>query len=511
MSNLQSRLSAVKFGPVPEPVPPPPGEPILLFGAIFPAAVIGLELISGMCANAFFDPLPTYWHALVAGLVPASNLLAWYYLQDSRQQGARWMAFLNGAAIPIAGFYTLLFLPLLPLAAVAIIVAIGLMPFAPLASFVCAIKLCGAMYREHQAQGLTRPLLGGLAVGLALLLVPDIPAGATRLGMQWAASSDPAQRERGLTLLRTLGDDDPLLRLCYGTAGRQTGLLSALVIFSGHNVFPPRPRRQLAQSPAEAREIYYRLHGVPFNSKPAPFDKSRRTGLADVRFDEDHGGTQVGGRAQGLQLVSSRIDGSVSGDDAVAYLEWTVEFRNSEPVPREARLQLALPPGGVVSRATLWVDGQEREAAYGGRSHVRAAYQRVAVQQRRDPLLVTSKGADRVLAQAFPVPAHGTIKFKLGISAPLDIVEPSKARLTLPALVDRNFTIGPDVSHSVWIESRQALATSMAGLPVSPSMAAPSASPAASATAISPARDKRSRSTATRSPAIARRGLAMAS
>ena len=378
------------------------------------------------------------------------------------------MAFLNGVAIPIAGFYTLLFLPLLPLAAVAIIVAIGLMPFAPLASFVCAIKLCGAMYREHQAQGLTRPLLGGLAVGLALLLVPDIPAGATRLGMQWAASSDPAQRERGLTLLRTLGDDDLLLRLCYGTSGRQTGLLSALVIFSGHNVFPPRPRRQSAQSPAEAREIYYRVHGVPFNSKPAPFDKSRRTGLADVRFDEDHGGAQVGGRAQGLQLASSRIDGSVSGDDAVAYLEWTVEFRNSEPVPREARLQLALPPGGVVSRATLWVNGEEREAAYGGRSHVRAAYQRVAVQQRRDPLLVTSKGADRVLAQAFPVPAHGTIKFKLGISAPLDIVEPSKARLTLPALVDRNFSIGPDVSHSVWIESKQALATSVASLPVSP-------------------------------------------
>ncbi|MET0630142.1 MAG: VIT domain-containing protein [Xanthobacteraceae bacterium] len=468
MSNLQSRLSAVKFEPVPERVTPPPSEAILLFGVIYPAVIIVLELISGMCANAFFDPLPTYWHALVAGLVPAGNLLLWHYLQDSRRQGARWMAFVNGAAITIAGFYTLLFLPLLPLAVVAIIVAIGLLPFAPLASFVCAIKLCGAMYGRHAAQGITRAFLGGLAVGLALLLAPDIPAGATRLGMQWAASSDPAQRERGLTLLRTLGDDDLLLRLCYGTAGRPAGLLSAFVMFGGDSVFPPRPRRQSAQSPAEAREIYYRVHGVPFNSKPAPFDKSRRTGLADVRFDEDHGGAQVGGRAQGLQLASSRIDGSVSGDDAVAYLEWTVEFRNSEPVPREARLQLALPPGGVVSRATLWVNGEEREAAYGGRSHVRAAYQRVAVQQRRDPLLVTSKGADRVLAQAFPVPAHGTIKFKLGISAPLDIVEPSKARLTLPALVDRNFTIGPDVSHSVWIESRQALATSVASLPVSP-------------------------------------------
>src|SRR5262245_50752733 len=76
MSNLQSRLGAVKFEPVvaerPEPAPPP-GEAILIFGVIYPAVIIALELISGMCANAFFDPLPTYWHAAVAGLVPASN------------------------------------------------------------------------------------------------------------------------------------------------------------------------------------------------------------------------------------------------------------------------------------------------------------------------------------------------------------------------------------------------------------------------------------------------------
>jgi hypothetical protein len=89
---------------------------------------------------------------------------------------------------------------------------------------------------------------------------------------------------------------------------------------------------------------------------------------------------------------------------------------------------------------------------------VRAAYQQVAVVQRRDPLLVTTKGADRVLAQAFPIPRNGgTIKFKIGISAPLDLVAPGKARLALPALVDRNFSIGADAGHSIWIESRQAL------------------------------------------------------
>src|SRR5262249_46648207 len=130
-----------------------------------------------------------------------------------------------------------------------------------------------------------------------------------------------------------------------------------------------------------------------------------------------------------------------------------------------ARLQLALPPGGVVSRATLWVNGEEREAAYGGRGEVRAAYQRVAVQQRRDPLLVTTKGADRVLAQAFPVPRNGgTIKFKIGMTAPFEIMESWKAVLTLPAIVDRNFSFPAGMRHDLWIESKQAMAGSTSGL-----------------------------------------------
>jgi hypothetical protein len=74
-----------------------------------------------------------------------------------------------------------------------------------------------------------------------------------------------------------------------------------------------------------------------------------------------------------------------------------------------------------VSRATLWVNGEEREAAYGGRGEVRAAYKRVAVQQRRDPLLVTTKGPTRAGA-GVPVLTTGTIKFKIGITAPLEMV-----------------------------------------------------------------------------------------
>jgi Vault protein inter-alpha-trypsin domain len=236
-------------------------------------------------------------------------------------------------------------------------------------------------------------------------------------------------------------------------------------VMFGSGIWLAPARQQIVHSPTEAREIYYRVHGVLFNTRPAPFEHGQWSRFAEFQFDNDHGGTQVGGRLKGLDLVASRIDGSASGDDAVAYVEWTMEFRNSQPLAREVRLELALPPGGVVSRATLWINGEEREAAYGGRSEVRAAYREVAVQQRRDPLLVTTKGADRALAQAFPVPGNGgTLKFRIGITAPLEITEPSRARLALPAIVDRNFSFAPGSSHGVWIESKQALATSAPGL-----------------------------------------------
>jgi hypothetical protein len=459
MSSMQSMPDGVKA----EQAPRRPGEWLIVVGVAYPAAVIAIELIWHMCAKAVFDPMPTYWHVAAASLVPACNLLVWTNLRDGAPLGIKSLAFANGVAIAIAGFYALLFLPILPIALLALLIGIGILPMAPLAAFLCALRLRFALRERDTSRTSYRALLGGVAVGFALLLVLDVPSAATRLGIQWAASSDPSERERGLTLLRTFGDDELLLRLCYSATARPTGLLSAFVVF-GESIWLDS-RQQIAASPVEAREIYYRVHGEPFNAKPAPFEDGKWSRFADFQFDNDHGGTQVGGRLKGLHMVASRIDGSISGDDAVAYLEWTVEFRNSEWTDREARMQVMLPPGGVVSRATLWVNGEEREAAYGGRGEVRAAYQRVAVQQRRDPLLVTSKGADRALGQAFPVPRNGgTIKFKLGITAPLELIDESKARLTLPAIADRNFSFALDTSHSVWIESKLPLTASAPGI-----------------------------------------------
>src|SRR5215510_255721 len=138
MSNRQSKAVGMTFEPAIVREARAFRELMLLFGVIYPAAVIGIELAWGLCSRTFFDPMPTYWHAAVIAFVPASNLLIWTHLQFGKSWNVKWLAFANGGAIAIAGFYTLLFLPLLPMAIIGILFVIGLLPLAPLVSFVCA-------------------------------------------------------------------------------------------------------------------------------------------------------------------------------------------------------------------------------------------------------------------------------------------------------------------------------------------------------------------------------------
>lgn len=436
-----------------------------IFGVLFPAAVVAFEQATKMCAGTIFDPMPTLWHTALVASVPAINALSVRALVAQKPIDSRWLHGLCGFAIAISAFYALLFLPLLPVAVIGVLFyGLGLLPMAPLASFVVAWKLRTRLAAKTNTRRFTRPVALGALAGLTLLVALDIPQAATRLGLQWAARSDVGRREQGLALIRTMGDRDLLLHLAYDGRKTPSGLLSLLVTFGGGALDgAPTPWPQSS----EVREIYYRAYGEPFNvlTPPAP-NTGAWTRFGDVTFDPDHGGTTVGGRIKGLDLVSSRIDGQISATDAVAYLEWVIEFRNTSPIAREARLSLDLPPGAVVSRATLWIDGEEREAAYGSRNAVRKAYNEVAVQQRRDPLLVTTKGADRVLAQAFPVPVNGTLKFKLGISAPLDLSNGDNAVLTLPAIADRNVSI-PNANahaHALWIEASGPLTASLPGL-----------------------------------------------
>jgi hypothetical protein len=429
-----------------------PGWLFLVLAVIYPLAVIAIELYTKMCAEAFFDPMPTIYHKILVLLVPVSNFLLWLKLQSSDKLNLGKLLLLSAVSIGVAAFYAILFLPLIPFAITAIaFYGFGLLPLVPIVSLVMAIRLYFQLKNTHSDEvGERSYLLKGISTAFFILVLLDIPSSATYFGAGLATSNSRETREIGIQLIRSFGDEDLLLRLCYNGSRQATGLLSFVVIqYNEHDSI----------SSTKARELFYQVTGETFNMYPVPYTGRSWSRFGDFRFDADQGSTEVGGRVKGLDLILSRLDGSVNSDDGVAYLEWVLEFRNSSLRQREARLQIALPPGGVVSRATLWVNGEEREAAFAGRAEVRQAYQSI-VRARRDPLLVTTSGVDRVLAQAFPIPPNGgTIKFRIGITAPMALQGLEQASIVLPAIVDRNFSIGEEVEHAVWIEGKYPMET----------------------------------------------------
>ncbi len=417
----------------------------LLAGILLPAITLALELFTGMCAAELFDPLPTVWHTLLIAFVPLTNLQVWLAIKRRKLARGKLLGWANAVAIGITLYYSLVFMSVTPIAFVAILFGgLGLLPLAPLLSFISALLLRRRLRVAVGRMTATtwKGALAGIAVAFALLVTVEIPATLTRIGMEMATSDQPERIARGMQILRFAGSREHVLRSCYERTGMAADPISFLFTL-GSNV-----------TPNDAREVYYRLSGQSYDSVAPPRLAGRTNPLAERDFDFEQGGEIVAGKLRGLSLADSRMDGSLDADAALGYMEWTLVFKNTSETQREARAQVQLPTGGVVSRLTLWVNGEEREAAFAGRKQVREAYEQV-VRTRRDPVLVTTAGEDKVLVQCFPVPSNGEMKIRLGITVPLALANREHAALRLPYFVERNFDVKSDFRHTVWVESKQ--------------------------------------------------------
>lgn len=413
---------------------------ITVMGVVLPILAVILELTSGISRSIFFDPFPTLFHVALVATIPLSNTLIVVALNRGKPLSPRW-ALLHAYATGTALIYALFYLPVAPLAVLAIVIGIGFLPLAPLLAFIAALRARKLMARMT---GSAPPfLMRGMALALGSILLLETPAAVTRIGMALATSDAAETQLAGVRWLRAVGNEDLMLRYCHPQSRASGGLFSVLLDLK--STFHAE----------QAQSIFFKVTGTTYNSHPAPPVRRDRIGLEDT-FDWNVGGDKVGRRASGVQLASSRIDGSVDANAALSYLEWTMVFKNQSDMQQEGRAEIVLPTGAVVSRATLWIDGEEREAAFGGRAQVRQAYEKV-VATKRDPLLVTTAGAGRVLVQLFPIPPAGEMKIRIGITAPMVMSNVQRASLQLPSISERNFDIDPALRHAVWIESKTAL------------------------------------------------------
>jgi hypothetical protein len=417
-----------------------------LFGVFLPALTLVVEALTGMCASIVFDPLPTWLHIVCIGLVPASIFLTLRTLRSPERPLWRTTGWVSGLAMGISLFYIFMFSIITPFAFIGILfMGLGLLPLSPLCALICSVflrvRLAGVARKETRPR--LAPLWLTMPLGLGLLLVLAAPEVMTQVGLGMATNGDREARIRGLTLLRSYGSESELLRESYIRRNTEANPLDLLL----KHCYPPAPLEKV-------RDVYYRVTGQPFNAVRPPTLRNQRGGLLfDVNdWDFDQAGDRVAAKLRGLTLEQARLDGKVEARSGAAYQEWTLVFRNTAQRECEARAQILLPPGGVVSRLTLWINGEEREAAFGGSSEVRAAYQKV-VARRRDPVLVSYAGPDRVLMQCYPVPAQGgTMKVRLGITQPLTPQSDGRCPLALPRFLETNFGLAEGLKHAVWIE-----------------------------------------------------------
>jgi hypothetical protein len=422
-----------------------------VFGILLPAVTVSVEYFTHFCAQIFFDPIPTNWHLLWVSLVPAANLIVWGGMRDSSTQQVLPFGIINGIAIGVAGLYSLFFLPLLPLAIFALpFFGIGLLPLTPLCSFLSAqtlrrrIRTLALPEGEHMVPGVRL----GIGLSLLALFLLDGPAALTRLAIVAAASSSPNTSHQGIHWLRILGGEALLLRDCHARPVLARDFSTLFFAIT----------RSLGRE--EVCTLYFRVTGRPANAEALPVTaRSRPDQSPPTEGDLNQGGNRVGGKVNGLSLTYSRMTGTLDSDAVLAEIEWTLVFSNASSQPREARAQINLPPGGVVSRLTLWIDGREHEAAFGERGQVRQAYEQV-VQRQRDPVLVTMNGPDRVFVQCFPVlPQNGTMKIRIGITTPLILDTREAGVLVLPTLLETNFLVAEKFAHEIHFESLHPLWT----------------------------------------------------
>ena len=463
---------------------------------------VGVELTLGICASIFFDPLPDLAHLAAYGLVVVMLVyneriaLGDAHLwpsQDRTKRVAEMRRLAAGligtsAALFFAGMASLMHLPLSPFAFVGILfLGLGALNFAPMLCFGVLIAQWRAMRARWKSlddhEWDQTPVCPTAKVGLLVALVPValfawFVARPFAIGYSFYAATltDGPQREASLDQVRRLGGEAEALAAAYdrkpsfwASLGGETARCR-LARDDAERAFSLDPLVSLRGWNTEnARRDYYLLTGRTVETEPVPWTVRRQGGgmfgssftEEEFAYRNEQGGETVGRRVKGLSLASSRLTGVLDARSETATTEWILTFHNATPEAQEARCRILLPPGGVVDKVSLWINGEERPAAFGAKGQVRAAYEDVAGfrgPMARDPLLVTCEAPGHVLAQCFPVPPQGDMKIKIGLSAPLVWQNVSDPRLVFapPQFSGVNFALPSGVRHEMRLRARNA-------------------------------------------------------
>ncbi len=314
------------------------------------------------------------------------------------------------------------------------LVALSFFCAGPLLALSTSVELASRLMpsKSDDARALKGLALIGLISGIGLAFMSDMRTGVTRFALNRASDEDPLAARTALRLIRNFGNTECLIDSCHDQFAATLDL-PALVFRNCGKV-------------EDARKIYYRLTGefcsmdnyhLHIDPVLASNANAIRSGVRER--DKAIASEDVGPVMPGLSMTDSLMQVVPSVTAGVARATWKMRFANSADANQEARTEILLPRNGVVSKVSIWMHGVKQTADIEPRQAARAKYENVVLVRRRDPVLVTSTGPDKVLMQCFPVAPGGYMNIEIQADYPLTVDE-CNFTLPLPVMAAQNFT-----------------------------------------------------------------------
>lgn len=388
---------------------------VITFGSILPG--IGL-LAYAACSLAtakdlnFLDELGKLALILV---VPIFNFIVWASVRKGYLIRPRLIGLMNGLSLGLSASWTAIWFKTVFFTHGALSCKFGWMLLLFSSPFMLAAAACLSfdLWRKTESK-ISRITTAFSVIGgvLSMLFVFAPMARTIFVQSLLIEATNSSEVEKTLPLLRTLTTDEDLRPSKYPLNGFS---LAALLI----------PDRGVDSGTEDDKNLYFKITGKSYSTE-------------DQKEQVQNIGDFVGDKLAGLSLSKSQIFGRVDASTLSSSLDWTFTFHNSSAYTQEARSEIGIPKGAVVSRVTLWVDGEPIDGVFASTAKATEAYDAV-VNQRRDPLLVTMKAPDRILVQCFPVPANnGELKIRIGFKVPLQTTD-KNCTMELPKLLASNF------------------------------------------------------------------------
>lgn len=394
---------------------------VITFGSILP----GIALLAYGIFSLATEPNPNFLNEIgklaLLLVVPLFNFSVWSAVRKGYLIRPRLVGLMNGLALGLSVSWTMIWLKSLFFSTGDPSCKFGWMLLLCTSPFLLFAAAClnYDLWRKTESSigriTTTFSIMGSL-LSMLFVFTPMARALFVQSLVTDAKQGSIEKRACAVATLQTVATDEDLRPALHPVSGFA---LAELLV----------PNRGLNRGNEVDENAYFKITGKPYAVEVEKRD--------DAHVEQS---PVVGSKIPGLTLAKSQITGSIDATSLSSSIDWKLTLHNSNWDVKEARGEISLPKGAVVSRATLWINGQPREAAFASKAKTQAAYEAI-VNRQRDPLLVTMSATDRVLVRCSPVPANGgDMKIRIGFKVPLETTDGKTCSLELPRLLSTNFT-----------------------------------------------------------------------